>query len=167
MMRQIRKQNLTITLAAAALSLWLAMDSAPQALSGSVVTSVVSNPLTGIAIDGFDPVSYFTDGQPVQGVSDYEVDWAGVPWYFSSAANRDVFIRHPEVYAPQFGGHCLMSAARGFLSDGNPRLFVIENQKLYLFYSAPNRDAFLAEAETALKQADNNWPKLSQQLSSQ
>ena len=51
------------------------------------------------------------------------------------AANRDVFIRAPEIYAPQYGGHCLTSLSRGFLTDGKPRLYVIEALKLYFFYS--------------------------------
>jgi hypothetical protein len=88
-----------------------------------------------------------------------------VPWYFASAANRDVFMRSPEIYAPQFGGHCLMSLSRGYLSDGKPRLFAIEALKLYFFYSSANRDAFLLSRTEALVAATANWPDLSKDLS--
>jgi len=68
----------------------------------------------------------------MMGLADYTYTFAGVPWYFASAANRDVFMRHPDVYAPQFGGHCTTALARGYLSDGNPQLYAVEGMKLYL-----------------------------------
>src|SRR5690606_22359972 len=101
---------------------------------------------------------------PQPGVPDYEYVWQGVPWYFASAANRDVFMRNPDIYAPQFGGHCLMSLARGFLSDGKPRLYVIESMKLYLFYSPANREAFLSGGVRTIATADANWYRLEQGL---
>jgi YHS domain-containing protein len=157
MMRKISKQVLTIGLV-------LAMVLAGPAAAESVVTSIVTDPLTGVALEGYDPVSYFTEPEPLPGVPDYEYYWGGVPWYFASAANRDVFVRAPEVYAPQHGGHCEMSLARGYLSDGKPRIFVIEKMKLYLFYSAANREAFLMSSGEALAKAETNWPVLAGDL---
>ncbi len=155
MMRQIGKQILTMTFCLV-LAGWAHAD--------ALVSMVVTDPLTGVAIDGYDPVSYFVDPQPAQGVPDYEYDWQGVPWYFESAANRDVFMRNPEIYAPQFGGHCLMSLSRGYLSDGKPRLYVVEALKLYFFYSTANRDAFLLSKAAAIDAATRNWPDLSKSL---
>jgi hypothetical protein len=74
-------------------------------------------------------------------------------------------MRAPETYAPQFGGHCLMSLARGYLSDGKPRLYVIEGAKLYFFYSSANRDAFLMARAGAIETALVHWPELSTELS--
>lgn len=161
MMRQIRKQILTM-LAATVLALGSA---GVPAAAASLVTTIVANPLTGVAIEGYDPVSYFTEPEPQPGSPDYAYEWGGVPWYFASAANRDVFMRAPEVYAPQFGGHCSMSLARGYLSDGKPKLYVIEKMKLHLFYSTANREAFLASAEDATRKAEANWRRLSKGLS--
>ena len=154
-MRQIGKQILTI-------AIWLSLAAAGRA--DGLVTTVVTDPLSGVAIDGYDPVSYFTGADPQQGVPDFEYDWAGVPWYFESAANRDVFSRNPEIYAPQFGGHCLMSLSRGYLSDGKPRLYVIDGLKLYFFYSTANRDAFLLSRAAAIDTATRKWPELSKEL---
>jgi hypothetical protein len=158
MMRQIGKEILTLVLL-------FGLAAAGPVRAESVVTAIVTDPLTGVALEGYDPVTYFTDPEPRQGVPDYEFYWGGVPWYFVSAANRDVFMRAPEVYAPQHGGHCVMSLARGFLSDGQPRIFVIERMKLYLFYSAANREAFLIAKEAALEDAESHWAELSKELS--
>lgn len=161
MMRQIRKQILTIGL------LLGAIFGAFPAAGASIVTTIVTNPLTGIALDGFDPVSYFTEGEPLLGSAGYALDWGGVTWYFASAANRDAFEKAPDVYAPQFGGHGAMSLARNFLSDGNPRVYLVMGERLYLFYSGANRDAFTMSPEKALQDAMKNWETLSLTLSTQ
>lgn len=159
MMRQICKQILTMS--GAALLLLAAMAAA----SGqSLVTRIVTDPLTGVAIDGYDAVSYFTEPEPLLGSPEYEYYWAGVPWYFASAANRDVFKRAPDIYAPQHGGYCEMSLARGYLSDGKPRIYVVDKARLFLFYSAANREAFLLSPDEALVKAETNWPALSATL---
>ena len=159
MMRQLRKQILTI---AALLAVLLA--SGAPARANSLVNSIVTDPLTGVAIEGYDPVSYFLGQEPVMGKPDYEYYWGGVPWYFANAANRDVFVRAPEFYAPQFGGHCVTALSRGYLSDGKPRLYVIEAMKLYLFYSSGNRDAFLMSRQPTLEAALGKWTDLRKEL---
>ena len=148
-MRQIGKQCLTLL----CLLLLLAL---PAAAEGPVVT----DPLTGVAIEGYDPVSYFIGPEPMPGLPAYEYEWQGVPWYFASAANRDVFKRHPEIYAPQFGGHCAMGVARGHLSEGRPGIYIVDDGGLYLFYSAGNREAFRIGRPLARDDAENNWLRL-------
>jgi YHS domain-containing protein len=155
MMRQICKQILTIALWAL-----LALGAHAQAL----VETIVTDPLTGVAIDGYDAVSYFISPQPQEGKADFEYGWGGVSWYFVSAANRDIFALNPETYAPQFGGHCATALSRGYLSDGKPRLFVIEGLKLYFFYSTANRDAFLLSKSGTISRAGENWASLSKGL---
>jgi len=164
MMRQIRKQILTMLvlgLTAAA----MAMAGAPATAAAAQVTTTVTDPLTGVAIEGYDPVTYFTEPAPLPGSPDHFYEWGGVPWYFASAANRDIFMRAPDIYAPQFGGHCTMSLARGYLSDGRPGLYAIEGMRLYLFYSTANREAFLASPERATARAEANWQVLRARLS--
>lgn len=156
MMRQTGKQILTLVL--------LLVAAATPLRAESIVTSILTDPLTGVAIEGYDPITYFTESEPQLGRPEFEYYWGGVPWYFVSAANREIFKRAPEIYAPQHGGHCEMSLARGYLSDGKPRIYVIEKMKLYLFYSAANREAFLMAKADALQQAATNWAKLSGEL---
>src|SRR5262245_61715249 len=119
MMRQKRKQILTIGWLLMAIALPLPGGAVSAA---SLVTVIVADPLNGAAIDGYVSVSYFTEPEPLPGRPDYEAMWCGVPWYFATAAYLDVFTRHPEIYTPQFGGHCVTSLSRGYLSDGKPRL---------------------------------------------
>lgn len=157
-MRQLGKKILTMLLV-------LGIAVMPfGAGAASLVTAVVNDPLTGVAVDGYDPVSFFTDAEPLRGRPDFEFQWSGVPWYFASAANRDVFMRAPEIYAPQFGGHDAMALSRGYLSDGDPRLHAIVGQRLFLFYSPGNREAFLLAPGPAYREAQARWPAIRAQL---
>ena len=131
----------------------------------SIIEWVETDPLTGLAIGGMDPVSYFTEPAPLMGKPEYEFIWQGAPWLFATAANRDVFAKHPEIYAPQYGGHGAMSMARGFVSDADPKIHVVYKQRLYLFYSAANREAFLLAPDAAALQGQEHWQVLSKTLS--
>lgn len=124
----------------------------------------IVDPLTGVAINGYDAVAYFTEGEAVHGLPEYALNWAGVPWYFSSPANRDAFKTAPQAYAPIFGGFGAMAVARGFLSEGNPRIFAIIGNHLFLFYSTSNREAFLLSPRSAYADGAKNWPVLGQSL---
>lgn len=164
MMTQISKQILTM-LAFVLPLLGAAGGTVLPARAQSVVTLIVTDPLTGIGIYGMDPVSYFTEAEPQQGRGDFEFIWNNVPWHFASAANRDIFMRAPEIYAPQFGGHGAMGVARGYVADSDPRIYTVFKQRLYLFYSAANREAFLLSPDAAAQAAEEQWAKLSKSLS--
>ncbi|MDB5473200.1 MAG: hypothetical protein JWP99_503 [Devosia sp.] len=163
-MTQTSKQILTIL--AFVLPLFsIAGATIGAARAQSVVTLIVTDPLTGIALAGFDPVSYFTEDAPLPGRSDWEFTWQNVSWYFASAANRDVFTNAPDIYAPQYGGHDGMAASRGFVSDSDPRIYTVFKQRLYLFYSAANREAFLLAPDAAARSGAEKWDELSARLS--
>ena len=136
-----------------------------EARAQSIITYVQTDPLTGLAIGGMDPVSYFTEPAPLPGKAEFEYNWMGAPWLFASAANRDVFARNPEIYAPQYGGHGAMSMARGFVSDADPMIFTLFKQRLYMFYSASNREAFLLAPDAAALRGEEQWQVLSKTLS--
>jgi len=134
------------------------------AVSTSLSDAYAVDPLTGAALDGYDAVSYFAESAPMPGRPEFEYYWAGVPWYFANAANRDAFASSPEAYAPMFGGHATMSVARGYLSVGNPRIFVILAKRLFLFYSSGNKEAFLLSPRDAYQKAETNWKSLSKDI---
>jgi len=169
MMRQICKQMLTNFLSrniVFACAFVFALAAPGFSATSSFNELIVTDPLSGVANGGYDPVSYFTDAEPLSGRPEFEYDWGGVPWHFASPANRDIFKRSPEIYAPQFGGHGTMGLARGYLSDGNPRIFAVLGSRLFLFYSTGNRDAFLLSQRSAYVKAEENWAFLSRDLSS-
>jgi Uncharacterized conserved protein len=164
MMKQTSKQILTML--ALVLPLFGPVAGlVPPALAQSIVSYIQTDPLTGIAIGGMDPVSYFTEPAPLPGKPEYEYEWMGVPWYFATAANRDVFMRNPEIYAPQYGGHGAMSMARGFVSEADPLIYTVFKQRLFLFYSAANREAFLLSPDAAARRGAEHWQVLSKTLS--
>jgi YHS domain-containing protein len=162
MMTQTSKQILTMIALILPL-FWL--GPVTVARGQSIVTWVQTDPLTGLAIGGMDPVSYFTEPAPVMGRNEFEYHWMGAPWLFASEANRDVFSRNPEIYAPQYGGHGAMSMARGFVSDADPMIHVVYKQRLFLFYSAANREAFLLAPDAAAMRGQEHWQVLSKSLS--
>ncbi len=160
MMRHSGKQILTKIARGAGAALICSTLLAPAAAlaqSGGLIQAYVTDPLTSVAMGGYDPVSYFTGGEPQLGRADFEYYWHGVSWYFATPANRDVFARDPEIYAPQFGGHGAMSMARGYLSEGNPLIYEVIDNRLFLFYSIGNRDAFLEAQATARLRAMERW----------
>lgn len=59
----------------------------------------------GIAMKGYDPVAYFTMGQPVKGVRQFVYKWNGADWLFSTRVHLDLFAGSPGKYVPQYGGY--------------------------------------------------------------
>ncbi len=135
------------------------------AAQAATTERVVVNRFSGLAIEGFDPVAYFVDGRPVRGLSDFEATLGGAVWRFHNEGNRGSFLAHPEVYGPRFGGYDPIEVARGVTLAGNPLFFVISGQRLYLFGLESNRDAFAADPERVLTQADARWMELERGLS--
>lgn len=125
---------------------------------------VVVNRYSGLAIEGFDPVAYFTESVALQGLPDFEAAVVGVVWRFRNEGNRASFVSHPEVYGPRFGGYDPVDVGRGVTYAGNPRIWLIVDQRLYLFGREESRDAFAANPARFLKDADARWPVLEQGL---
>src|SRR5437660_12212647 len=119
----------------------LSLDFAARA---ATTERVVVNRYSGLAIEGFDPVAYFTDQLATQGLPDFEAAESGAVWRFRNEGNRASFVSHPEVYGPQFGGYDPVDVGRGVTYAGNPRTWLIFDQRLYLFGRADSRDAFAA-----------------------
>jgi hypothetical protein len=157
------RQIASIGLVLAALAGLLAI-SRPPAAQAATTERVVVNRFTGLAIEGFDPVAYFTENQAALGMPDYEAADAGAVWRFRNEGNRASFVAHPEVYAPQFGGYDPVDVARGVTLAGNPRFFAVAGQRLYLFGIEAHRDAFAAHPEHFLPEAMERWPALEEML---
>ena len=114
----------------------------------------------GLAIKGYDPVAYFTDGGPVEGSSDFEHKWNGATWRFASAAHRDLFAADPGKYAPQYGGYCAWAVSQNKKAPIDPEAWRIVDGKLYLNYSMKVQKTWEDDIPGFIKQGDANWPQL-------
>lgn len=111
-----------------------------------------------VAIGGYDPVAYFTSGQPTRGSATFAYDWDGTRYYFASAANRALFVADPEKYAPQYSGHCAGTMARGFRAEPDPKNWVIAGGRLFVFAAAGGPARFSGpEGADLIRRADANW----------
>jgi len=132
--------------------------------SAATTERVVANRYSGLAIEGFDPVAYFTDSIAAPGLAEFEAPEAGVVWRFRNEGNRAFFLAHPEIYGPQFGGYDPIDLGRGVTFAGNPHFWLVSGQRLYLFGREANRDAFAADPPRFLKDATARWPALEDNL---
>lgn len=107
-----------------------------------------------LALKGYDPVAYFTDGKPTPGLEQFEMLWDGQRYRFANALHRDMFKASPDKYAPQFGGLCAMNLSNGVKRESDPHNWVISNGSLYVFAGERGMQNFTkAPTETAAKAA--------------
>ena len=118
----------------------------------------------GKAIRGYDPVSYFTAGKPVEGGSDFTMKWKGATWYFASKENRELFKASPERYAPQFGGYCAWGVKEGYTASTEADAWTIVNDKLYLNYSTSIQQRWSKNIPIYIATAKKNWPGIEKDL---
>jgi YHS domain-containing protein len=121
---------------------------------------VVNTSKGGIAVQGYDPVSYFTSPAPQRGNPSFTATHMGARYHFVSAANRDRFRADPDKYAPQFGGYCGYGASRGYLAPVDPEAFTIMAGRLILQNSKKVLELWEREPEARLKLAVQNWPRI-------
>lgn len=114
----------------------------------------------GIAIEGYDPVAYFTQGKPVRGTAEHSLEWSGVTWHFSNRSNRETFRENPDAYAPEYGGYCAYAVSQGSLASIDPQQWTIRDDRLYLNYSFWIKTQFTRSIESHIRSADQNWPEL-------
>ncbi len=110
------------------------------------------------AIEGYDPVAYFSENAAVEGNKSHKLEWQGANWHFASAQNRALFEANPEKYAPQYGGYCAWAVANGDTASGDPLQWTVLNDRLYLNYDADIQAMWSADRESLIAKGDMNWP---------
>jgi hypothetical protein len=151
--RKRRCARLTATLAVAA-SLCALVPPAFAALTERIVVDWHS----GLAIGGYDPVAFFTDGKPLLGSANLELRHGGAVWRFRNTGNRAAFAERPDVYMPQYGGYDPIGIVRGVAVPGNPAVWTIVGDELFLFYDTAQRDKFLSDSARFIAAAQRRWP---------
>ncbi len=116
----------------------------------------------GLAIDGYDPVSYF-NGKPLKGSSTFAYTYGGVMYRFATAANAERFKKNPMTYEPAYGGWCAYAmGATGEKVSVDPETYKITDGHLYLFYNkffTNTLPKWNKDERTLTRQADANWKK--------
>jgi len=124
--------------------------------SGPVYTGSGRN----IAISGYDAVSYFMgDGVPQPGNEAFAVVYNGVQYHFANAENAGTFQADPARYVPVYGGYCAWATARGDLAPGDPEVYRIVDDRLYLNFNGAVQARWTADIPGFIESADENYPR--------
>lgn len=118
------------------------------------------------AVSGYDVVAYRSleqspvgQSQPaaVPGRADITTEYNGAVFAFASEENRETFLSDPAHFAPQYDGHCAYGVAQGGKVPGNPNLWRIVNDKLYLNITQNVVGFWEEDISGNLVKSENNW----------
>jgi YHS domain-containing protein len=116
-----------------------------------------------LALKGYDPVSYFTEGRPEQGSAEYQAAFDDATYWFKNAEHRAMFVADPDHYAPQFDGYCTIMVSRGVKREADPEAWAIADGKLYVFAVKQGMPLFEQQTASITEKAAANWPELRKQ----
>ena len=122
----------------------------------------------GVAVLGYDVVSYFDNERPRMGMPTYSVDHNGITFHFATKENMKAFEKNPEKYTPKYGGYCAYAmGAKGRKISSDPRTYKIIDGDLYLFFNGKMKDKkvntkkYWEKKEAKLMpKADKNWSSM-------
>ncbi|GAC1670039.1 MAG: YHS domain-containing (seleno)protein [Candidatus Acidiferrum sp.] len=114
----------------------------------------------GIAIQGYDPVAFFTQNRPVKGRPEFESKYNGGRYLFASAEDKATFDANPAKYEPQFGGFCAFGASEGHAAPVKIEAFQIVDGRLLMQYDLGVKKDFNKDQQGNLQKADKNWPSI-------
>lgn len=140
------------------LTLALLIAAALPALSQT--KSLLNLDKSGLAIQGHDPVAFFTENKPVKGKPKFVARHAGATYLFATKEHRDSFKADPAKYEPAFGGYCAFGVSKNRLIEIDVDAFQIVDGKLLMQYSKGVREDFNKDTNGNLTKANTNWPGL-------
>lgn len=127
---------------------------ASSALAAGVELNASS---TGLALQGYDPVAYFTQGQPTKGNWQITASHNDATYRFASEEHKKKFLANPDAYLPQYGGYCAFGAAMGFKFDGDPNYWKVVDNKLYLNISQDVQQRWQGDTAQYIPLANEKW----------
>jgi YHS domain-containing protein len=113
-----------------------------------------------VAVNGFDPVAFFTEAKPLNGSPFISAEHEGATYFFTSEEHKKLFTADPTKYAPQYGGFCAFGIALDKLFPVDISTWQVRNGKLYLNLNPDILKKFNADFAGNLAKADKNWPGL-------
>ncbi len=136
----------------------LTLLSTPVLAAGLVNTAGVSH----IAVEGYDPVAFFTDAKQVKGSPSISATYQGAVYFFASEQHKQMFTANPDKYAPQYGGFCAFGVGNEVLVPVDISTWQVRNGKLYLNFDHEVLKMFDADFDGNVSKADQSWPRLVQ-----
>src|SRR5262245_36141342 len=122
--------------------------------------ALVQTDKNGVALEGYDPVSYFTDGKPEPGYPKLEATSHGALSHFLSQQHRETFEKDPMKYAPAYGGYCGYAASIGKVRPANPLLWSIVDGQLIVQHTKGALELWEKDVPGNKAKADKFWPRL-------
>ncbi len=147
----LTRRSFVLTTVAATSAIGLTAQSARAAEPEAFATD-------GIAINGYDPVTYFTESRPVEGDPLIRSDWMGAKIQFANTEHKAMFDADPEKYAPKYGGYCAYAVSKGYTATTDPTAWTIYEDRLYLNFSKSVRTLWRVRKASHVRSADENWP---------
>ncbi|MEQ1810165.1 MAG: YHS domain-containing (seleno)protein [Terricaulis sp.] len=114
--------------------------------------------LSRVAVSGYDPVAYFTDGRSVRGSEQFSINHQGFEYRFASAEHLAAFRANPSRYTPQYGGYCAWAVSQGYTASADPTNWRIVDGKLYLNYNDEVQRRWEQDIPGHIRSANANWP---------
>ena len=115
-----------------------------------------------VALQGYDPVAYFTDGHPEKGSAEFLASFDGATYWFRNAEHKALFVGDPDHYAPRFNGYCAIMVSRGIKYEADPEAWAIADGKLWVFGAKTSVHTFQEKTADVIAKATENWPELRQ-----
>lgn len=114
----------------------------------------------GVILDGYDAVAFFTDNKPVKGDAQYQFNYQGATYYFSSREHLDLFKSNPEKYKPQFGGWCAYAVSLGRVAPIDVNTFSIVDGRLFIQHNQRAVNGWSKDVAGNIVKADRYWPQV-------
>lgn len=127
-------------------------------ISGTCVAASLDQNGGEIAIQGFDPVLYRTENRAEKGYSSLYCKYSEHNWHFCNSANRELFMKDPKKYAPEYQGYCAYyMTKKGYKKDSDPNVWLIVDGRLFLFANEDFKREWQKDIKKNIEAADKNW----------
>lgn len=111
----------------------------------------------GLALSGYDPVTYFDEGRPREGQAEHQLKWRGATWQFVSLTNCERFEMDPHAFAPSYGGYCAYTVANHMPMKADPTAWTIYEGRLYMNFNESLRILWRRDIPGFIAAADLYW----------
>ena len=115
---------------------------------------------TGLAVQGYDVISYRTNDKPVVGSADFTAEFEGATYRFANQANLDTFNTDPARYAPAYGGFCAYGVSKGKKFEVDPTAYKVVDDVLYQNFNKRIQKKWAKKTEEYINKAEINWAEI-------